>query len=99
MRGKRMIHTLHLFLERNAVKRTEYLRRNVVFRNLGKGCIIENRIVPLYSELISIGDNVHLASGVHLITHDITHIMINNAEGDCKLSEKIGCIEIGSNVF
>lgn len=81
MRGKRMIHTLHLFLERNAVKRTEYLRKNEVFRSLGNGCIIENRIVPLYSELISIGDNVHLASGVHLITHDITHIMINNAGG------------------
>lgn len=94
-----MIHTIRLLFERDAVKRTRYLRKRKVFRNLGENCIIENRIVPLYSNLISIGNNVHLASGVRLITHDITHIMINNIEGSNQINEKIGCIEIGSNVF
>lgn len=96
-----MLHTLHILLERDGTKRAEYLRKNNVFKKFGKGCMVEIRVIPLYPELIAIGDNVKLASGVHFVTHDVTHSMINNTfeNKNEKINEKLGCIEIGSNVF
>lgn len=62
-----------------------------------------DRKVPLYSRLISLGDNVHLATHVLLVTHDAAHMCINNLDdavtGGRKCKEKIGCIDIGNNVF
>ena len=57
------------------------------------------RKLPLYSELISVGNNVHFASNVTLVTHDVTHVMLNRSDPSLKLSEYVGCIEIGDNVF
>ena len=57
-----------------------------------------DRNVPLYANLISIGNNVHLASNVKFITHDISHVMMNKLYGE-GFYEMIGCIEIGNNVF
>lgn len=100
-----MWHTLRLFTISSAVKRTKYYREKNIFHSMGANCLIMNRKVPLYAKLISIGDNVRIASGVHFITHDITHLMINrmntpqNKIDDKKYSEKVGCIEIGDNVF
>ena len=50
-----------------------------------------------------IGDNVRLASHVLLVTHDVSHFVLNNLglkniEGK-RYKERIGCIDIGSNVF
>lgn len=56
------------------------------------------RKLPLYSKLISVGDNVHLASNVWLVPHDVTHNMLNKRDGT-GLHEYTGCIKIGSNVF
>jgi acetyltransferase-like isoleucine patch superfamily enzyme len=56
----------------------------------------------LYANLVRLGNNVHLASGVSFITHDITHTMLNNVpevRERGKLQERVGCIEIGDNVF
>lgn len=58
-----------------------------------------NRIVPLYPKLIKVGNNVRIASGVSFITHDVTHSMLNEIPGRGKYQEKVGCIEIGDNVF
>ena len=105
MRGKRMRHTLRLYTILNAAKRTEYYKKNQIFKSMGENCLIMDRKVPLYAGLISIGNNVLIASDVMFITHDVTHSMLNNMDeliasrGGVKYSEKIGCIEIGDNVF
>ena len=98
MDRKRFFRTLRLFLTPNSDKRTAYLKRKHVFKNIGENCSIMDRVVPLYANLISLGNNVHLASNVKFITHDISHIMMNNLyqEG---YYESIGCIEINDNVF
>ena len=57
------------------------------------------RKVPLYPKLISVGDNVHIATNVLFVTHDVTHNMLNEKVGKKKYQEFIGCIEIGSNVL
>ena len=58
-----------------------------------------SRVVPLDPNLISIGNNVHIASDVHFITHDVIHHMLNVKCGEKKYQEGVGCIKIGDNVF
>lgn len=103
MRGKRMWQTLRLYMILNAAKRTKYYKDKKIFYFMGENCLVMDRKVPLYAKLISIGNNVQIASNVHFNTHDITHRMLNNMEvrsgGGKKYPEKIGCIEIGDNVF
>lgn len=105
MRGQRMWHTLRLFTILDAGKRTKYYKDNNIFHSIGDNCLIMDRKVPLYAKLISLGNNVRLASDIHFITHDITHSMLNNIQKDVSIGEgqkkpeKVGCIEIGDNVF
>ena len=105
MRGKRLRITLRLFTIRSSTKRAEYLRKQNVFGSIGEHCSIMKRTVPLYSNLIRLGNNVHVASNVGFVTHDITHMMLNHCSeakalsGGRKFQEKVGCIEIGDNVF
>lgn len=103
MKGKRLWQTLRLYSILEPVKRTEYLRKNNIFASLGENCSIEDRNVPLYAKCIRIGNNVRLASHVLLVTHDVSCFVLNNLglktnEGN-RFEEKIGCIDIGNNVF
>lgn len=66
---------------------------------MGDRVMITSRKIPLYSKLISIGSDVWIASGVEFIPHDVTHFMLNGMKDGYKYTEKIGCIEIGDNVF
>ena len=61
---------------------------------------MSSRKVPLYPELISIGNNVRLAANVSLVTHDMIHAMLNNRQGNSTpFREYMGCIRIDDNVF
>lgn len=105
MRGKRLWYMLRLHTIFSAKKRTQYYKDNNIFHSMGDNCLIMDRKVPLYAKLISLGNNVRIASRVHFLTHDITHIMLNKNESVMsnrkgkKYHEKVGCIEIGNNVF
>lgn len=108
MERKRLKHIIRLWLTPGSVKRTKYLKSKGVFQQIGEDCSIMDRKVPLYSNLIRIGNNVHIASKVDFITHDIIHVMLNLnpltksfaikkfGGGYC---ENIGCIYIENNVF
>lgn len=97
--NKRYWHTLNLLLIKSPMKRVEYLKKHDIFHHIGNRVMITSRKIPLYSKLISIGNNVWIASGVEFITHDVTHYMLNGMNLNKKFQEKIGCIEIGDNVF
>lgn len=56
------------------------------------------RKIPLYPEMISVGNNVHLAVNCSLLTHDVVHSMLNY-KSEKQWSEYIGSIVIGDNVF
>lgn len=106
MHGKRMLQTLRLCTILSAAKRTQYYKEQKIFYSMGENCLVMDRKVPLYAKLISLGNNVQIASNVHFITHDITHRMLNYMEEEAapgkkgkKYLEKVGCIEIGDNVF
>lgn len=80
MEKYRLKHTICLWMTMSAAKRTKYLKDHHVFGYIGENCSIMDRRVPLYANLIKLGNNVHLASAVNFITHDISHVMINNIE-------------------
>jgi len=100
----RLYHSFRLCLIPRAGARAEYIRKNNIFGSMGKNCIWQRRKIPLYPQLIHIHDNVHIASNVGFVTHDVTHRMLNNInvtstqKGEV-FFERLGCIEIGDNVF
>ena len=77
MNLKRIWHTLRLWSYPQSSKRTAYLKKHKIFASIGENCSLMDRNVPLYANLIRIGNNVHLASNVHFVVHDITHVMLN----------------------
>ena len=102
MTVRRLWYSFRLCTIRSGKRRADYIRRKELYASVGKNCSIQRRKLPLYANLIRLGDNVHLASGVSFITHDVTHMMLNNLERVKQyggVQERVGCIEIGDNVF
>lgn len=102
MTVKRLWQSFRLITIRSGYKRAEYIEKHHLFKHVGERTLICWGKMPLYPELISIGDNVLLGSRTSFITHDGTHAMLNrNKSLDLKkpLHERVGCIEIGDNVF
>ena len=99
---KRLWQSFRLLTIRSSARRTEYIKKKRVYGAIGDNCTIQKRKVPLYANLIRLGNNVHIASNVSFITHDVSHLVYNNLPEDTnvgKVQERIGCIEIGDNVF
>ena len=99
MNKERLFHTIRLWTIGGSYKRTEYLKKNNVYGSIGNNCSIMDRRVPLYPNLIFLGDNVHIASRVEFITHDIIHVVLNGMLEEKNFHENIGCIKIENNVF
>jgi len=101
MEINRLWHSACLLMQRSGRKRAAYCRKHELFYHMGKNCSIQSRKLPLYSRLISIHDNVHIASRVNFVTHDISYQMLNLSEDISKndFRERVGCIEIMDNVF
>ncbi|MBQ7473713.1 MAG: acyltransferase [Oscillospiraceae bacterium] len=102
MTFKRLWQTFRLYTIRGSAARTEYIRKKKVYGAIGDNCSIEKRKVPLYANLIRLGNNVHIASNVSFLTHDITCTVLNavpSVKERGGVQERIGCIEIGDNVF
>ena len=97
--NNRYLHMLRLYTIRSSMKRAAYMREKGLFHSMGDRVMITSRKIPLYSKLISVGSNVWMASGVEFITHDVTHYMLNGMKDAHKYIERVGCIEIGDNVF
>ncbi len=109
MNLKRIWRSLRLCLITSGGKRAEYLRKNKVFAAMGKDCIYMGRKVPLYPNLIRLGENVVMGPNVLFTTHDATHRVLNKMNHGAfaeqygtqgkPFPEKIGCISVGDNVF
>ena len=99
MRGKRRYNQLRFMVINNPYKRADWLRKNDVFHFVGKDVSYQPRRLPLYGQLISIGNNVVIASNVSFITHDGFYAVCNRAYPDSPVNEKVGCIKIGNNCF
>ena len=95
----RIRHSIRMCMIGSAEARAEYIKNNKIFHHMGNNCMMMLRKIPLYPKLISIGDNVWVASNVTFVTHDVIHKMLNNMISSHDFEEKIGCINIKNNVF
>jgi len=99
-RKKRLLFSAVLAATPSLSIRMKVIKRFHIFGSVGMNCKINNKKVPLYSNLIFIHNNVIIASDVHFTTHDGIHFLLNNKlGGEGKFMEKVGCIEIMNNVF
>lgn len=78
MTFKRLWQSFRLLTICGSAARTEYIRKQHVYGAIGNNCTIQKRKVPLYANLIRLGNNVHLASNVSFLTHDVTYLVLNN---------------------
>lgn len=103
MKAKRLWWSLRTALTRGGIQRANYARKKGIYAHVGKGVSIQSRVIPVYSELISFGDNVAVARNVDFCTHDVTHVILNRLSEkerkQFKFKERVGCIKILDNVF
>lgn len=84
-----------------AKQRSRYIQRHrKLFHKLGNHIQWQPRKFPSDPELLSIGNNVRLASGVVFINHDAISTLLNDSGlYDNKFKPMSGPIEIGNNVL
>lgn len=91
------MHQLRFFMINNPYKRGEYIKNKHIFYNCGESVSFQPRKIPLYGELISVGNNVVIGSDVIFCTHDgMNNVFNRNGQ---HIPEKVGCIRIGNHCF
>ena len=75
------------------------IRKYKLYGSVGENCSIQQRKLPLYSELIFLHNNICIGSNVLFVTHDAVHFMLNRLYKNKQFVEKVGCIEVMDNVF
>lgn len=88
-----------IFMRAGGYKRAEYLKRKHYFKNQGNHCYLQPWNYGTEPDMISFGDNVHVATKVTFINHDISVFMLRYMEPEQKFKARKGEIDIGDNVF
>ncbi len=98
-RTKRYYTLLCIFLRKGGYRRAEYLKKEKYFNAQGEHCYFQPWNFGTEPFMISFGNNVHVASGVTFINHDITALMFRYMDNNPSIEERKGFITIGDNVF
>lgn len=97
---KRKLIILRLMLT-SQEKKARYLKRKNIFRMFGDNCKYACNTIPAEPYLVKIHNNVRIAAGVSLCTHDVIDGMIKNCnqyKNDAQhLTFHMGTIEIFDN--
>lgn len=91
--------TLFRIFIRGGYSRAEYLKKKHYFKVIGEHCYLQPWNFGTEPHMISFGNNVHIASGVTFINHDISVFMLQYMEPKSKFHARTGEILIGDNVF
>lgn len=94
----RYIFLLRIFLK-NGYKRAAFLKSHSYFARQGVHCYFQIFNFGTEPKLLSFGNNVHVASGVKFVSHDITNFMFNYMDKTNLYKKRTGKIVIGNNVF
>lgn len=84
---------------RGGYTRAIYLKKKHYFNKIGEHCYLQPWNFGTEPYLISFGSNVHIASGVTFVNHDITALMFQYMDKRSDYQERKGPILIGDNVF
>lgn len=95
---KKQLKRLRIALIFESNKRTRYIVKHKIFKSVGDNFFFQPRFIPSDPEYISFGNNVVVASNVTFITHDVSHLMLNNLSEE-KFNYNFGQITVGNNVF
>lgn len=87
------------FLLWGGYSRAEYLKKKGYFKSIGEHCYLQPWNFGTEPYMIGFGNNVHVASSVTFINHDISVFMLQYMEPESKFHAKTGEISIGDNVF
>lgn len=98
-RLKRYWMMLRLISIGGGYSRAEYLKKKHYFRSIGEHVYLQPWNFGTEPEMISFGDNVHVASNVNFVNHDITALMFRYMDNNPNYEERKGSIVIGDNVF
>ena len=96
---KRYWMMLRLISIGGGYSRTEYLKKKHYFKSIGEHVYLQPWNFGTEPEMISFGDNVHVASNVNFVNHDITCMMFNYMDKEHHYKIRQGEITIGNNVF
>lgn len=94
---KRMVE-LNLMLRKNGIQRAKYLKKLKIFKCFGEHVYYHPTSIPSEPELVSIGNNVSIASNVRFITHDIFDYTWNY-QSEYKYKQKFDSITLQDNVI
>lgn len=94
----RYILFMRIFM-RGGYERAEFLKKRNYFKAIGEHCYLQPWNFGTEPHLISFGDNVHVASGVKFVNHDISFLMFQYMDRVHKYHGRVGEITIGNNVF
>lgn len=98
-RLKRYIFMLKLIFLGGGYQRADYLKKKRYFKKQGEHCYFQPWNFGTEPYLISFGDNVHVASRVTFVNHDITALMFRYMDKENDYQNRTGEIQIGDNVF
>lgn len=96
---KQQLRRLRVYFILDAKKRSQFLKKKNIFKNVGENFFFQPRMLPNDPKLILFHNNDVVASNVTFINHDIIDLMLNNLNENVWFQYKTGCIEIMDNVF
>lgn len=96
-RLRRYVFLLRIFV-RGGYGRAEFLKKRY-FKSIGEHCYLQPWNFGTEPHMISFGCNVHVASGVTFINHDVSVLMLRHMEPETEFKARTGEIVIGDNVF
>lgn len=96
---KRYWMMLRLIFIGGGYSRAEYLKKKHYFKSIGEHVYLQPWNFGTEPEMISFGDNAHVASNVNFVNHDITCMMFNYMDKEHHYKIRQGEITIGNNVF
>lgn len=79
--------------------KADLLKKKSYFKSIGEHCYLTPWNYGTEPHLISFGNNVHVASGVTFVNHDVTAMMLNYMDNVDRYKVRQGEITIGNNVF
>ena len=95
---KKQLTRLREALIFDSEKRTKYIVKHKIFKEVGENFFFQPRLLPSDPELIKFHNNVSVASNVTFINHDVAHKVLNNIDNNY-YEYNSGCIEVMDNVF
>lgn len=98
-RLNRYVFMARTFVCRGGYKRAEFLKKKGYFKCQGDHCYLQPWNFGTEPKMISFGNNVHVASGVTFINHDVSVFMLRHMEPETEFKARTGEITIGDNVF